>query len=303
MVKAGFLPGDPAKVILVIVAVLIQGILPFFGHAAIVKTLRLLIVPFVVLFAVLLGFAIPHAQLNVVQDERRLAGLHGGAGLHHRPQRAGLDRVRQRLHRATALTDTSKKGIVGWVFLGTAVPEILIMTLGAVVGTFVLNIGTGSGGLLPFAHQSSIPAWFVVVFLALRRSCSSSPSTASTCTRPASPCRPSAFPVKRYHAVLIDCVIALGVTMYAIFSSSFTTYLEDFVDIVIVWIAPWAAIFLVDWALRRFRYVPSELQNTGPTSLYWNSTAASTGRPSSPRWSGCSPPFRPCRPRSTSPTG
>ena len=28
--------------------------------------------------------------------------------------------------------DTSKKGIVGWVFLGTAVPEILIMTLGAV---------------------------------------------------------------------------------------------------------------------------------------------------------------------------
>jgi nucleobase:cation symporter-1, NCS1 family len=60
--------------------------------------------------------------------------------------------------------------------------------------------------------------------------------------------------------------------MYAIFSSSFTTYLEDFVDIVIVWIAPWVAIYLVDWALRRFRYVPSELQNTGPTSMYWNSS-------------------------------
>ena len=56
------LPGDPAKVILVIVAVLIQGILPFLGHAAIVKTLRLLVVPFVILFAILLGFAIPHAQ-------------------------------------------------------------------------------------------------------------------------------------------------------------------------------------------------------------------------------------------------
>ena len=63
--------------------------------------------------------------------------------------------------------------------------------------------------------------------------------------------------------MLIDCVIALGVTMYAIFSSSFTTYLEDFVDVVIVWIAPWCAIFLVDWALRRYRYVPSELQKTG----------------------------------------
>ena len=76
-------------------------------------------------------------------------------------------------------------------------------------------------------------------------------------------------PVKRYQAVLIDCVIALGVTMWAIFSGSFTEYLSDFVDLVIVWIAPWCAIFLVDWALRRYRYVPSELQKTGRDSLYW----------------------------------
>ena len=48
-------------------AVLIQGILPFLGHAAIVKTLRLLVIPFVVLFAVMLGFAIPHANLHVVR--------------------------------------------------------------------------------------------------------------------------------------------------------------------------------------------------------------------------------------------
>ena len=67
MIKAGFLPGDPAKVVLVIVAVLIQGILPFFGHAAIVKTLRWLVIPFVILFAVLLGFAVPHANLHFVK--------------------------------------------------------------------------------------------------------------------------------------------------------------------------------------------------------------------------------------------
>jgi purine-cytosine permease-like protein len=79
------------------------------------------------------------------------------------------------------------------------------------------------------------------------------------------------LPVKRYQAVVVDCVIALFITMYAIFSSSFTTYLEDFVDIVIVWIAPWSAIFVVDWILRRYRYVPSELQKTGRDSLYWRS--------------------------------
>ncbi len=142
------------------------------------------------------------------------------------------------------------------------------MTLGAVVGTFVLNVGTGAGGFLPFAHQSAIPSWFVVVFLIFAVvqlfGINSLDMYSSGVTLQA-----IGVPVKRYQAVLVDCVIALGVTMYAIFSSSFTTYLEDFVDIVIVWIAPWCAIFLTDWVLRRYRYVPSELQKTGRDSLYW----------------------------------
>ena len=58
--------------------------------------------------------------------------------------------------------------------------------------------------------------------------------------------------VKRYQAVLIDSVIACVVTIYAVFNSSFSTYLKDFVDLVIVWIAPWVAIYLVDWAMRRY---------------------------------------------------
>ena len=142
------------------------------------------------------------------------------------------------------------------------------MTLGAVVGTFVLNIGTGAGGFLPFAHQSAIPSWFVVVFLLFAIvqlfGINSLDMYSSGVTLQA-----IGVPVKRYQAVLIDCVIAFGVTMWAIFSSSFTQYLSDFVDIVIVWIAPWCAIFLVDWVLRRYRYVPSELQKTGRDSLYW----------------------------------
>ena len=128
------------------------------------------------------------------------------------------------------------------------------MTLGAVVGTFIVKIGTGAGGFLPFAHQSVIPAWFVVVFLIFAVvqlfAINSLDMYSSGVTLQA-----LGLPVKRYQAVLVDCVVALGVTMYAIFNSSFTDYLSDFVDVVIVWIAPWSAIFLVDWVLRRYRYV------------------------------------------------
>ena len=75
--------------------------------------------------------------------------------------------------------------------------------------------------------------------------------------------------VKRYQAVLVDTVICCGITFYAIFDSSFSKLLTDFVDVVICWIAPCCAIFLVDWVLRRYRYVPADLQTTDRSSVYW----------------------------------
>jgi purine-cytosine permease-like protein len=265
--KAGFAPGDASKAIFVIVAVVIQGILPFLGHATIVKTLRWLVPPFVVLFAILLGFAIPHATTHGVAHgagwQTWMVGLAftitlSGLGW----AECGNDYTRY------CPADTSKRGIVGWVFLGTAVPEILIMTLGATVGTFIVGLGTGAGGFLPLAHQSAIPAWFVVVFLLFAIvqlfAINSLDLYSSGVTLQA-----MGVHVKRYIAVVIDSVICLGVTMWAIFNSSFDRYLSDFVDLVIIWIAPWVAIFLVDWALRRFRYAPAELQRTDRGSLYW----------------------------------
>jgi purine-cytosine permease-like protein len=264
--KAGFTFGDPAKVILVLVAVLIQGVLPFLGHATIVKSLRAMIIPFLVLFAILLGFAIPHAHLgggHSADWETYLEGLAFTIAL----SGLGWSECGNDYSRYCPPT-TSKKAIVGWVFLGTAVPEILVMTLGAVVATFIVGIGQGTGGFLPLAHQSVIPAWFVVVFMifaGLQLFCINSLDMYSSGVT----LQAIGLPVKRYHAVIVDCIIALGVTMYAVFNSSFSTYLSDFVDVVIVWIAPWAAIFIVDWWLRGSRYVPADLQKTGRDSLYW----------------------------------
>ena len=42
-------------------------------------------------------------------------------------------------------------------------------------------------------------------------------------------------------------------------------------DIVIVWIAPWVAIYLVDWVMRKWRYVPERTPEHGRTTLYWSS--------------------------------
>ncbi len=159
---------------------------------------------------------------------------------------------------------------MGWVFLGTAIPEILIMTLGAAVATIagLTKFGESSNAFLPFAHQSAIPAWFVVTFLLFAIvqlfAINSLDMYSSGVTLQAMGAK-----VKRYQAVIIDSALCLVITLYAIFNASFSQYLKDFVNLVIIWIAPWVAIYLVDWWMRRSRYVPAELQRTDKEGLYY----------------------------------
>jgi len=265
--KAGFAGGTAAKVIFVLAAVFIQAVLPFLGHATILKTLRVLVIPFVIVFAIMLGFAIPHATTHGVAHgadwQTYMEGLAfviilSGLGW----TECGNDYTRY------CAPDSSKPAIVGWVFVGTALPEILIMTLGAAVGTFLVNVGTQANAFVAFEHQTFFPAWFVDLFCILcivqLFAINSLDMYSSGVTLQA-----MGVPIKRDQAVLVDCVIALGVTMFAIFNTSFNTYLKDFVDVVIVWIAPWLGIFLVDWWMRRSRYVPAELQRTDKDGLYY----------------------------------
>jgi nucleobase:cation symporter-1, NCS1 family len=265
--KAGFAGGTAAKVIFVLIAVAIQGVLPFLGHATILKTLRVLIVPFVIVFAIMLGFAIPHATTHGVAHAADWQTYMEGMAFVIVLSGLGWTECGNDYTRYCA-PDTSKPGIVGWVFIGTALPEILIMTLGATVGTFLTKVGTQANAFVAFEHQPAFPAWFVDVFLILAIvqlfAINSLDLYSSGVTLQAMGVR-----IKRDYAVLVDCVLALAITMVAIFNTSFNTYLKDFVDVVIVWIAPWLAIFLVDWWMRRSRYVPAELQRTDRGGLYY----------------------------------
>ena len=76
--------------------------------------------------------------------------------------------------------------------------------------------------------------------------------------------------IPRWQCVLVDGVISTVVTFIIVFASGFDTYYYDFLGLLGVWLAPWAAIYLVDWVLRRGRYVPVDLLRTDGGS-YWGS--------------------------------
>ncbi len=265
---AGVHPGTGLKVGLILGAVGLQVVLPVLGHATIVKTLRWLIVPFIVIFGVLLGFTAGHAHTRAV--------AHGAGwatylvGLAFTITLSGLGWTENGNDYSRYLPATaSRRAIVGWVFLGTALPEMVIMAVGALVATFLSGGWGGADAFDPLLHQHAVPTWFVVVFClasVLQLFAINSLDLYSSGVS----LQAVGLRVRRWQAVLIDGAVAGTITGYAIFSSSFSAYLQDFVDLVIIWIAPWCAIYLVDWVLRRTRYVPQELQRQGPAGLYWS---------------------------------
>jgi purine-cytosine permease-like protein len=76
--------------------------------------------------------------------------------------------------------------------------------------------------------------------------------------------------LKRYQAVLLDSALSGLLTAWAMFASSFSIFMKDFVGVIIVWIAPWFGVFIADWLLRQRSYVASELQRTDRGNLYWS---------------------------------
>ncbi len=158
----------------------------------------------------------------------------------------------------------SRRGIIGWVFVATAIPQVLLMLLGAAVATYVEINRKDPFSSFPHAFSSWFLVPFLVVAIVQLFAINSMDVYSSGVTLQA-----LGIPIKRWNAVLVDTVIGCGITAYAVFSAGFSRLLSDFVAAVIAWIGPWMAIFLVDWLLRRLRYVPSELQRSDSGGLYW----------------------------------
>jgi purine-cytosine permease-like protein len=261
--KAGFHAGTPLKVVLILAAAAVQAVLPFLGYATVVKVLRALVIPFIALYVILafltVGKANPGSIHHGADWQTMMVGLAFSITL------TGLGWVESGNDFSRYLPRTaSRKAVVGWVFVATAIPQAALMLLGAAVATYVQIDSADPFTSFPHAFSSWFLVPFFVVAIIQLFAINSMDLYSSGVTLQA-----LGLPIKRWNAVLIDTVIGCGITAYAVFSAGFTNLLDDFVAAVIAWIAPWMAIFLVDWLLRRTRYVPAELQRTDRGGLYW----------------------------------
>ncbi len=242
------------KVVFLIVAVGIQAVLPLLGHAAVLKVLRALTLPFVVLFVIMAVFVAhryhagpPSASWGALTIFLALVISAGGLGWTENAS----DYSRY------LPPDASKRNIIIAVTLGGAIPSVLLEVLGAALGTELPHEASFTVTTL----TRGFPSWFVVPYLIFAIFQLFAINTIDLYSSGVT--LQSIVPrLHRVACVAIDTVICLGVAAYAIFSSRFSTLLADFLLFIILWLGPWCAIYLVDSWLRKNRYDPQALLDT-----------------------------------------
>src|SRR5947209_5281520 len=244
--KTGVHASTGFKVALIVVAAAIQLVLPLLGHGTMVRVLRWLVIPFVALFVVLAVLVLPKVHLG--------AGTNGDwqtmtVALALILSAGGYGWVMNANDYSRYLPPNAGRARIVWaVMLGGYIPSTLLSLLGAAVATAV---GSASDPISGLPHAFS--GWFLVPYLLFvivqLFTINSVDLYSSGLTLQALVPR-----IRRWQCVLVDTLVAAGLTAVTVFSSSFNTFVTDFLLFMIIWIAPWVAIFLTDWYLRRGRY-------------------------------------------------
>jgi purine-cytosine permease-like protein len=267
LAKGGISAGDGLKAVLIIAAVLVQAMLPFVGHAAMLKVLRWLTYPFIVLFGIMLVITVGKAHLSEISHGAGWGSLAVALALVISAGGLGWTENGNDYSRYLR-ADSKKSSIVFAVALGGGIPSALLEILGAAVATIVPI--SHAGGIATITGLATVfPSWFVWPYLIVGIfqlfAINSIDLYSSGVTL-----QSLGLHLKRYHCVMIDTVVAGGFTFYAIYSSRFSTLLADFLLFIIVWLAPWCGIYLVDYLLRRGRYDHVSLQDEHG-GRYWRS--------------------------------
>src|ERR1700722_1644756 len=253
----------PAKIVVIILAALLQMILPLLGHATITKVLRYLGYVFIVFFAVLAGFTFNRLHLST---------------FHAKPVSFAVW--------TTALVLVISLGGLGWTgdgndfsrylprdprmsrtfwaaVLGAAIPSIALELL----GVFAFTITTKLVGITQLGVPQSFPSWFVTPFLIFAifqlLAINTIDMYSSGVTLQA-----LGVPVKRWGAVIIDTVVCAVVTVIILFHGNFYADFAGFLLYIVTWLAPWFGILITDYLLRGREYDSLSLRSSRD-GIYW----------------------------------
>jgi nucleobase:cation symporter-1, NCS1 family len=248
------------KVVIIVLVAGVQLLTPLFGHATIMAVQKFFAWVFAAFFVILAILMSGKMDLSAAHPAN-LAGLTLGFAL--MVSAGGLSWANTGSDYSRYLArESDPRAIFWWASWGGYIPAVLLEVLGAAVATHFPSASDPISGL-----PSALPGWFVSIYLLILTvnllavngiDLYSSGLTLQT----------MGLRIKRIFTTSIDMVVAGVLAAIAVFSSDFNTLYGEFLGLLIVFLAPWVAIYLVDAWYRRDRYDPIGLLRAagGP---YW----------------------------------
>ncbi|HWG00847.1 MAG TPA: cytosine permease [Trebonia sp.] len=252
------------KIAVIVVAVLVQMVMPLLGHATISKILRYLAYVFIVVFAVFAAFTFNRLHLSTFHAHPVTFAVWTTA-LVTIISVGGLGWTENGNDYSRYLPRTTKPGKIFWsAGLGGAIPSIILELL----GVFAYTVTTKTVGITELGIPQSFPSWFVVPFLILAVLQLLAINTVDLYSSGVT-LQALGLKVKRWGAVLIDSAVCGVVTGLILFNSaSFYKDFSGFLLYIIVWLSAWFGVFFTDYLLRRRKYDTASLA-AERGGLYW----------------------------------
>ena len=158
---------------------------------------------------------------------------------------------------------TSGRAVFWHVFLASFLPSVALTMMGAFCATLG-DVSDPVAGLKPF-----MPAWLFLPYIiaVIGGSLGNSVPTyySSGLTLQA-----IGLKMHRYAATALDVVASTLITLYIVFVQDFTTMLNDFIALLVMWVGPFGGVWIADAYLRRATYDPVALHSrAGAAGRYW----------------------------------
>ncbi|WGW14130.1 cytosine permease [Saxibacter everestensis] len=247
--RAGISSTPPVQIVTIVVLAGIQLLLPLFGHAAMMKLQKYFSAIFAVAFVLMAVLVLPKVDFAA-------ASVTGGASLSMFTVAVALIMASGGLSWAPAGSNFSRylpqnvsgRAVAFYAAVGGFVPYVLLQILGAATASITLDVSDPISGL-----PGVLPAWFVVPYLILAM-VSLLVQNSTNLYSSGLNLQTAGVKVSRVGMVLVDTVLCAVITYVAVTGESFYALLNAFLGLLVIWLAPWVAIYITDWLMRRGRY-------------------------------------------------
>lgn len=140
---------------------------------------------------------------------------------------------------------TPGRQVFSRVFLWTFLPSIVLTAMGAMWATLG-DMADPVAGLRPF-----IPRWLFVIY-ALAVAGGAVAANIPVFYSSGLSLQSLGLRVSRWAATAVDLLVSTAIVVYILFVQDFTTALNDFVSLLLVWVGPYGAVWMCDGVLTHW---------------------------------------------------